>query len=576
MEKGLRTMKHLSVAWKLREIADLLELLGENSYKVRAYEKASESLERFTGDLEEIWRAGQLTGIDGVGATIAQRIEEILLHGDSLYLRELKKSVPEGMGELLNIPGLGPKMARRLRNALSITSITELEAALEARKIRELPGMNGKTEMTLLRGIKQMRMNAGRVLLGGALPLAREVMARLRRVPGLQRLEITGSARRYKETVGDVDLLAEIADSEQLLEIFTSMPECREVVRRDTFSAEIVNRYGVHMELFTAKPEDFALKLLLATGSKSHVESLLTLAQEKGVETRDGVWRDDRGAKLVFQSEEEIYQKLGLQYIIPELREDPASLIAAREGWLPQSMSLAAIKGDLHMHTRWSDGVAGLLEMVETCRQKGYEYMAICDHSRSLKIARGMSLEMLREQMKAIDELNAVQNGFRIFKGIEGDILKDGQLDYPDEILRELDIVVASIHTGFAGSEEELTMRIIKAMENPYVDIIGHPTGRLIQRRDPYAVNIERILRAAKDTGTAVEINSTPDRLDLCEQHLKMCKALGVKVAINTDAHSTDQLDYMEYGVGMARRGWLEDNDVINTYPLAKFLEFIG
>lgn len=569
-------MKHLSVAWKLREIADMLELLGESTYKVRAYQKAANSLEQLSEDLEELWRAGRLTDIEGVGSTIAHRIEEILQTGDSLFLRELRANLPEGMSELLNIPGLNPKMARRLQNALHITSITELEAAIEAKKIRELPDMSGKTESVLLRGIKQMRMGEGRVLLGVAVPPGREIMARLQRVPGLRQITITGSARRYRETVSDLDLLAVTEDSGQLLEIFTSLPECREVLRREQNSAEIVTRYGIKMELFVVPPEDFALQLLLSTGSRAHIEALRQVAEERGWQCQEDSWRDAAGKDLHFYSEEEIYQELGLKYIIPELRDDPEVLRAAHEGWLPHSLNLDQIKGDLHMHTRWSDGVAGIEEMVEGARAKGYQYMAICDHSRSLRIARGMSLEMLKEQMKAIDDLDAVTPNFRIFKGIEVDILKNGQLDYPDELLRELDIVVASIHTGFSGSEDELTGRMIAAMQNPYVDIIGHPTGRLIQRREPYQINVEKILHAAKETGTVVEVNATPDRLDLSEHYLKMCKALGVKVAVNTDAHSVDQLGYMEYGVGMARRGWLEEVDVINTYSLDQLLTFLG
>lgn len=569
-------MKHLSVAWKLREIADMLELLGENTYKVRAYEKAANSLEQLTEDLEELWRAGLLTDIEGVGSTIALRIEEILISGDSPFLRELRSNLPEGMSELLNIPGLNPKMARRLQNALNITSITELEAAIEARRIRELPDMSGKTESLLLRGIKQMRIGEGRVLLGVALPPGREVLARLQHLPGLQQIAITGSARRYKETISDLDLLAVADDSAQILDIFQSLPECREVIRCTADAVEILTRYGIKMEIYTVRPADFALRLLLSTGPEAHIAFLRQRAEERGWQCQDYCWRDSAGNNLHFDSEEEIYQELGLKYIIPELRDDPEALRAAAEGWLPLSLNLAQIKGDLHMHTRWSDGVASIEEMVQGVRAKGYEYMAICDHSRSLRIARGMSLEMLKEQMKAIDDLNAVEKNFRVLKGIEVDILKDGQLDYPDEILRELDIVVASIHSGFSGSEDELTGRIIQAMQNPNVDIIGHPTGRLIQRREPYSVNVERILHTAKATGTVVEVNATPDRLDLSERYLKMCKALGVKVAVNTDAHSVDQLGYMEYGVGMARRGWLEEVDVINTYSLDQLQAFLG
>lgn len=568
-------MKHLTIAWKLREIAALLQLLGESSYKIQAYLRAASKLEELTEDIDVIWQEGRLTEINGIGKSIAGRIEELLIHGESLYLRELKERVPEGLAELLDIPGVGPKMARRLQKDLGITNVTELEAALHARKVRELSGMNSRTEINLLRAIQQMRAGVGRVLLSAALPLGQELLARLKRVHGVTDIQIVGSIRRFKESVGDLDIIVGTKQKEQLLGAFTSLPECKEVIEQKDSSVRIRTRYGVEVELFTLPPEDFPMKLLLSTGSKEHVKQLENMAQKRGWHCEYDFWLDETGQRLVFSSEEEIYQALSLPYIIPELREEEMVIQAAQEGWLPQSIRLDQIRGDLHLHTRWSDGVHSIEEMVNKAQSLGYEYLAVCDHSRSLKIAKGMSLEMLKEQIKAIDDLNSRLKEFRILKGIEVDILKDGQLDFPDEVLQELDIVVASIHLGFQGSREELTKRIVKAMQNPHVDIIAHPTGRLILRRKPYLLDMEQIFQTARETGTVLELNATPDRLDLCDQHVKVCKALGVKVAINSDAHSTEQMEYMVYGVGTARRGWLEEIDVINTYSYEQLMEFL-
>lgn len=560
-------MKQLSVAWKLKEIADLLEILGENTFKVKAYRQAAEQIEQMTDDLETVWREGRLTKIQGVGTSIAGRIEEILLSGDTPYIKELQERVPEGLGELLNVPGLGPKLARKLRDQLRISTITELEAALHGQRIKDIPGLDRRTEMTLRKGLKQLRTEHGEALLGIALPFGRDLLSRLRRVSGVEAIEIVGSARRCRESVSGIELLAGTADPAHLLQVFTSLPECREVLRKGERGARILTRLGMEAELITAAPAEWFYHLWHTTGPADHVAEMERLAGEQG--------QADLRNRAEPGSEAELYTRLGCSYIIPELRDDPMALRAAQEGWLPRPVDREQIRGDLHMHTRWSDGLNSIEEMVHRAQGLGYAYIAITDHSRSLRIARGMSIELLREQMKTIDELNAVCEGFRILKGIEVDILKDGQLDYPDDILAELDLVIASIHTGFGGSEEELTKRLIAAMNNPYVNIIAHPTGRKIHRREPYPVQIERLLETAKATGTALEINATPDRLDLNDHCCKLCKALGVKVAANTDAHSIEQLSFMEYGVGTARRGWLEEADVINTYSLEALQSFL-
>ncbi|AZR74893.1 hypothetical protein BBF96_09845 [Anoxybacter fermentans] len=568
-------MKHLTIAWKLREIADLLEFLNENPFKVRAYRKVARRLEHLTEDLEQIYKEGRLTEIVGIGKSIAQRIEEILIYGDSPYLKELKSRVPEELAELLEIPGVGPKMASKLHDMLGISTVTELEAALQAHKIRELPGMNNKTEANLIRSLRLLRTGSGKIFLRFAFFIGRDIIARLERVKGVKQLEIVGSARRYKESISNLNLLAAAEDGEELLRVFTNLTNCQKVIKRKENSALILTQDGVFVELFVVEPEDYPLRLVMTTGSKAHLKQLERLAERRGWRTEYNYWFDETGKRLIFESEEEVYESLGLKYIIPELREGEGEIEAAMEGRLPRSVRLDQIKGDLHIHTRWSDGVNTIEEMAKEGQALGYKYMAICDHFRSLKVANGLSISMLMEQMKAIDELNAQFTDFYLLKGIEVDILKDGQLDFPDELLAQLDLVVASIHSEFRGSKEELTNRLIAAMENPHVDIIAYPTGRLINQQNPYMIDMERVLRAAKETGTVMEVNASLDRLDFYDKYLKICKTLGVKVAINTDAHSIKQLGYMEYGVGMVRRGWLEDIDVINTYSRDQLLAFL-
>lgn len=564
-------MQNLIIAWRLREIGELLELLGRNSFKVRAYHRAAESLEQLTEELEEIWKQGRLTEISAIGKSIASQIEELLTTGESQLIKELRREAP--FNELLCIPNIGPRLAKKLHEHLGIKNFAQLRAALEAHKIREIPGLSSRTERNLLRSIQQMSNQEGKTLLGVVLPFARQLLVRLQLIPGVEKIDIVGSTRRYVEAVSDLDLLVKTTVPEKVIETFVHIPECQKVFRKSTTRALIETRDRILVDLITVRPVDYPLMLFLTTG-KTHVEQIKAVAAKKGWRWEKS-WSDREGEPLVFSSEKEIYQQLDMPFVIPELREGAGEVEAALEGWLPQSVSIKDIQGDLHLHTRWSDGINSITEMVEKGKSLGYQYLAICDHSRSLKIAKGMSIEMLQEQIKVIDELNATLTDFYVLKGIEVDILKDGRLDYPDEILARLDLVVASIHTGIKGSSQELTKRLVAAMQNPYVHIIGHPTGRLIQWRQPYQIEMEQVIQVAKETETVLEVNGTPDRLDLSENYLKLCKASGVKIVVNSDAHSCDQMDYMEYGVGMARRGWLEKADLINTYPLDRLLAFL-
>lgn len=563
-------MQNFIIAWKLREIGDLLELLGRNSFKVRAYRRAAESLEQLEEELEEFWRQGRLTEISAIGKSIANQVEELLATGESQLLKELRADAP--FSELLSIPNLGPKLAKKLHDFLGINNFSELKAALEAHKIREIPGLSVRTERNLSRNLKQMSSQEGKTLLGIVLPFARQLLARLQLVADVQKVDIVGSTRRYVEAVSDLDLLVKTTHPEKVIEFFVNIPECQKILEKSMTRVVIQTRQGILVELITAKPADYSLMLFLTTG-KAHIKQVKEVATNKGWKCVNE-WSDTQGKPLVFAAEEDIYHQLDMSFIIPELREGQGEVQAALEGWLPQSVELKDIKGDLHLHTRWSDGINSIEEMVQKGKSLGYQYLAVCDHSRSLKIAKGMSIEVLEEQIKVIDDLNSTLTGFHILKGIEVDILKDGQLDYPDEILARLDLVVASIHTGFRASAKELTKRVVTAMRNPHVNIIAHPTGRLIQWRQPYPIEIERVIEVAAETKTVLEINATPDRLDLSARYLKICKAAGVKIAVNSDAHSCEQMDYMDYGVGMARRGWLETADLINTYSLDQLLAF--
>ncbi len=524
-------MKQISVAWKLREIADLLVLLGESHFKVRAYQQAASRLENLTEDLEEVRRLGRLTEIKGIGKSTAVVIEEILDYGDSSYLNELK------------------------------IKVAEFETSFKVKT-------NYKKKL--------IKVHKGEILLDVLFPLANEFINRLKRVTGVKQVLLGGSGRRYLESVSCLTLVASTTDPKKLVQVFARLPECREVLNQSEDRVLIMNRDGILVELFVVKEEYFAQTLLATTGSKKHLELLQNLGKERGWRYKSNYWLNEKGEELIFLSEKEIYQKLDLEYIIPELRDGEEAILAAKDGMLPQSVKLEEIKGDLHLHTRWSDGINSIEEMALKAQTPGYEYIAICDygrgHSTHVNSARGMKPEMLEEQLKEIDELNARLVGIQILKGIEVEILKDGQLALPDRLLSKLDLVIAAVHSNIGSDREALTDRIIVGMKNPFVNMIAHPAGRLVGQSEPYSVNIKRLIEAAKRTGTILELNSRPNRLDLSAEYLKLCKTEGVLVAINSDAYSLEQLGYIEYGLGIARRGWLEGSDVLNTYSLDRLL----
>ncbi|WP_366922628.1 DNA polymerase/3'-5' exonuclease PolX [Metallumcola ferriviriculae] len=562
-------MTNLEVAWVLNDIAGLLEIGQDNVFKVRAYQKAARVVRRLNEDLTMLYQEGRLREVPGIGSNIEAKIKELLETGQCEYYLELRRNVPEILREMVRIPNVGVKSAKLIYKELAPDSLDDLQKLVQERKIRKLSGMGSKTELSILRGIDLLRRGSGETPLGVAKSVAEEIVKGMKEIKEINRLEIAGSVRRGKDMVGDVDIIIATDQPIKVGEILARHPQVREVLALGETKVSVRTWLGIQVDFRLVTDKQFVTAKHHFTGSKEHNVRLRHIAKEMCLKINEyGVWED---AELIaVDSEKEIYQRLGLQYIPPELREDGGEVEAAASGSLPELVTLNDIKGDLHLHTRWSDGVNTLEEMAQAAKQRGYQYMAITDHSRSLKIAGGLSIERLREQRREIDELNQRLAPFRIFAGVEADILTDGSLDYPDEMLREMDIVIASVHSRFRMEEDQMTKRIIKALSNPWVNLLAHPTGRLLGRRPGYAVNINAVLEAAKDEGKGVEINSSPDRLDLRDEHVRLAKDMGIPIVINTDAHDIVRLGEMAYGVITARRGWLEAGDVVNAWDRKK------
>ncbi|KKM10213.1 hypothetical protein SY88_15040 [Clostridiales bacterium PH28_bin88] len=566
-------MTNLEIAWVFREIADLLELAEDNPFKVRAYRKAAKAVFHLSREVAELWREGSLLEVPGIGKNLAAKVEELLQTGQCSFLERLKETVPPGLRDILTIPGIGAKSVRTIHQVLGITTLSELELAAKDKKIRHLPGMGSKTELAILRGIDMLKSHQGAALLGIALPLAEQVVGDLRVLPEVERAEITGSVRRSKEMVGDVDILVASSQPAVVMQVFAKHPQVKEVLAQGTDRTRAITWLGLQLDLLVVPPGSFGSAWHHRTGSSQHNRRLQERAQGMGLKLNErGLFSKEDGEGLPVGGEEDIYQRLGLAFVPPELREDRGELEAAANGELPHLVSMADIRGDLHMHTNWSDGVNTLPEMVEAARRRGYEYIAVTDHSRSLSIANGLSLERLVEQRGVINRLNENMEDFRVLAGVEVDILADGRLDYPDEVLELMDLVIASVHTGFRMDGERMTARVEQAVKNPHVDILAHPTGRILGRRNAYEIDLERIMELAASTGTWLEINASPDRLDLDDMHVRTAKDMGIPIAINTDAHDVVRLAEMRYGVLTGRRGWLEKGDVVNTWSLEEVM----
>lgn len=568
-------MKNKEVAEVFRQIAEILEIQDENSFRIRAYFKAAQNIESLGRDIAEVAKGGELEKIPGIGKDLAQKVEEIVKMGKLKFYEQLRDRIPEGLTLLMSVPGLGPKTAKLLYDQLKIKNIQDLEKAARAHKISGLAGIKEKTEENILRGIGLIKKSKERMSLAQALSCAEEFVTSLRKLKEVKQIEPAGSLRRRKETVRDIDILVTSAKPAKIMELFTKLPQVKEIKAKGPTKSSVLTKDGIQVDLRVVQPKSFGAALLYFTGSKQHNIKLRQLAVKKGLKINEyGLFRKNKW--LLGKTEEEIFRRFKLPYISPELREDRGEIEAGLKGKLPKIIDLKDIKGDLDPHSHWSDGTSKIEDIANSARAKGYSYIAICDHSQSIKIAGGLSVERLKKQIDLIHKLNKKFKGpFRILAGSEVDIKSDGSLDYPDKLLKELDIVVAAIHTGFKQSQEQLSRRIITAMENKYVRIIAHPSGRLLSQREPYALDMEKVLKKAKETNTFIEINAFPDRLDLTDINSHRAKELGVKMAISTDAHMLEQLDYMYLGVTVARRGWLEKSDVINTLPLEKLLKVL-
>ena len=560
------------VAEILYEISELYALKGEQ-YRSRAYMMAAQRIGSLTEDIRKIWQRGELQSIPGVGKSIAAVIEEYLETGQSSKLEELREGLPRGVMELIELDGVGPKKAMRLYEELGINSIDELEKAAKAGKIRRLKGFGPKTEENILRSIEEYRRRQERFLLGAILPVIDEIIAYMKECDAVLRIEPAGSARRRKETVGDLDILVLSTRPEEVVERFVSMPRVSRVISQGTTRSTVIIGANLQVDLRVIPPESYGSALQYFTGSKAHNIKLRTIAVKKGYKLNEyGLFDRETGERIAGETEESVYKALGLEWIEPELREDRGEIEAAMEGRLPRLVREEEIRGDLHIHTKWSDGTGTIEEMAQKAMSLGLEYIAICDHSKSMGIARGLDEARLRKQMAEIDKLNERLEGFRVLKGIEVDIKADGSLDLPNSVLKDLDFVVASIHSGFKADERQMTERMIRAIHNDYVSTIGHPTGRIILRRRPYALNLDKVFEAAAEQGVMMEINAFPNRLDLNDVNAKAAKEHGIMMSIGTDAHAPNHMEFLNLGVAVARRGWLEPGDVINTLPVDELL----
>lgn len=572
-------MKNLEIANIFYSMADILEIQGVE-WKPRAYRKAAKAIESLAEDIEEIYKREGIRGlkeIPGVGEKLALKIEEFLQTGRIREYERLKKELPTGLADLIEIPTMGPKKAYYLYKALKIRSIADLERAAREHKIAKLRGFGPKSEENILRGIELFKRGRERPLLGTALGVAQAIVDRLKKIEGIDQIEPAGSLRRRKETVGDIDILVTVKTkkaADEIMDVFTSMPDVVQVLAKGPTKSMVILKGGIQSDVRVVAPESFGSALQYFTGSKDHNIELRKIAIKKGYKLSEYGIFDRKGRQIAGRTEEEIYAALGLPLIPPELRENWGEIEAAQAGKLPKLVDYEDIKGDFHVHTKWSDGDDSIEEIARAAQQRGYVFICIADHSKSQKIAHGLEEERLLKQIREIKELNKKLKGFRIFASNEVDIKANGDLDYPDEVLKQLDFATAAVHSGFKMPKEKMTERILTAMENKYVRILAHPTGRIINKRPPYELDVEKIFDAALDHDIALEIDAFPDRLDLSDGLVKQAIEKGVKIVIGTDAHSKAQLHYISLGVATARRGWAEKEDILNTYDVGEIEKF--
>jgi DNA polymerase (family 10) len=558
------------------ELADLVELAGQPAYKVRAFRAAGRAIETLSSPCSDLLAQGRLLDVPGIGQGSVRRIQELLEHGKLAEIEGLRRNAPPALAEMMRVDGMGPKTADLVYRTLGIGTLDDLEAAARAGRLRELPRFGARREERVLRGIAAFRRASGRLKLTQAYPHGEWIVAQLKGRPDILRMELAGTIRRRRDTVGDIDVLvaARAEDAPAIMAAFTGLPGLLDVLACGESRASVRLREGVQADLRVVPPESWGAALHYFTGSKEHNVAIRSLAVRRGLKISEYGVFDDEGRRLGGQDESEIFAAVGLPWIAPELRENRGEIEAAAQGQLPRLVEVGDVQGDLHMHTRETDGRSTLEEMALAARAAGRRYIAITDHSQALAMARGLDPERLRAQGRVIQALNDQLGGNPVvLRGIEADILPDGSVDLGNEVLAGLDWVIASVHSQFGLPRAEQTRRVVRALESGVVDCLGHPTGRLIGRREPYEIDLEAVLAAAQRTGAAVECNSFPDRLDLCDVHLRMARDVGVPVVINTDSHATTHLVAIQYGVWTARRGWLEASHVANTLPLPAFLD---
>lgn len=557
-------------------IADLLEIKGEVIYKTLAYRKAADSLTNLGRNAFDIWREGKLTDIPGVGKAIAEKIDELITTGNLTFLEKLTAEVPSSLVELLQVPDVGPKKVALFWKEAGVTNLEELKQAAANGKLRNLPGMGEKSEAKIIAGLEALSRRTDRIPLGKAWPFAQELLATLEKAPSVEKVAVGGSLRRMRSTVGDLDLLAAASDSGPVMQAFTGHRQVIQVISQGETKASVEFDNGLRAQLWVHPPERFGTALAYATGSKDHNVRLRELALKQGLSLSDQAFLRQDGSEILCAEEEQVYQTLSLPWIPPEMREDRGEIQAARAGRLPQLIQINDIQSDLHTHTTWSDGKLSIREMAQAAIRRGLKVLAVTEHSGSLGVAGGLSVEELAAHRAAIDEVQAeLGDAIRLLQGSEIEIRADGSLDYPDEVLAQLDIVIASLHVSLRQPRQQVTERLLNAIRNPHVDVIGHPTGRMIPNREGADLDMDAILSAALEHGVALEINAHPARLDLDDIYARRAIEMGILLSINTDAHSESDLDLLQFGIATARRGWVEPQHVINTWDTQRLLNWL-
>lgn len=571
-------MSNADIARIFEEVADLLEIQDGSPFRVRAYRAAARTISALGESAAELVQregAEALLELPGVGKDLAGKIVEIITTGELPLLKELTATIPEGLVEVMRLPSLGPKRAHLLHEALGISTVDELEEAARSGRLLEVRGFGEKLVATILEACEKRKARAGRVPLAQADAEVRPLLEHLRAAPGVLAAEAAGSLRRRKETIGDLDLLASSEQGEAVTSRLLEYPGVKQVLAHGGTKCSVLLRSGLQVDLRVVPPESYGAALHYFTGSKAHNIAIRTLGVRRDLKINEyGVFHGDQ--RISGRAELDVFRAVGLPWIPPELREDAGEIGAARDGRLPELVEAGDIKGDLHVHTTFTDGRDELEAMVEACKARGYEYLAITDHTRAVRVTGGLDGAGFREQARAIESLRRRVKGITILRGAEVDILEDGRLDLDDATLAELDYVVASVHSGFKMPEPRMTSRILRALENPFVTALGHATGRLLGKREPYALDVARVVRAAQELGVLLEVNGQPERLDLGDVHIRLAKEIGATLVVVSDAHAVAELDFVRYGIDQARRGWCAAADIANTAKRADFLERIG